>query len=374
MDRLSIQRLSAVLGLLYLLCSFAHASEPSPANCAVCRLALRTNFVWITLPAVREKQAVCVSCSKLETRCLICQMPVLTNYLTLDDGHLLCQTDARSAVLSQIDAERIFEEAKRDLLRIFSGFGHLPNRNITVSLVNSTKLASLFDTNHSWHGKSTLMGLTDTHLSPNQTFEHHIFLLQGLNPARLMAVTAHEYSHAWIHENIDPDRKIEAETVEGFCELVAHKLMTERHEELEQRVILDNAYSKGRLQTLLKAEADYRFYRIIDWIKTGTDAALSPTNTARVLALQQAAPEGPWAALPPPVQTPVADTLVLKGISLSNRRRFALVNNCTLAKNERARIRVGQTNVVVQCIDILQSSVILRVNNSLDATELFLKP
>jgi Zn-dependent peptidase ImmA (M78 family) len=39
----------------------------------------------------------------------------------------------------------------------------------------------------------------------------------------MASVAAHEYAHAWMHENIPPTRKLDPNAVEGFCELVATK-------------------------------------------------------------------------------------------------------------------------------------------------------
>jgi hypothetical protein len=88
----------------------------------------------------------------------------------------------------------------------------------------------------------------------DERFEHRIYLLSGLSRLRLAAVGAHEYTHAWLRENIAKDRQIDGDTVEGFCELVAYKLMVLRGEEREQKVIQANLYSRGQI-TLLQAEA-----------------------------------------------------------------------------------------------------------------------
>ena len=49
------------------------------------------------------------------------------------------------------------------------------------------------------------------------------------------------------------------------------------------------------------------------------------------------------------------------------------LNDTTLAKGDQAKVRVGSTNVVVQCLDITDTSVVLNVNKSTGRTELFLK-
>jgi hypothetical protein len=92
------------------------------------------------------------------------------------------------------------------------------------------------------------------------------------------------------------------------------------------------------------------------------DAKIDVADTTRVLAVKarEAAPLG-WQ---PQLATAVPDTLTLRGISGTANRRFALINDRTLTKNETAKVRVGNTNVIVRCLDISQHSVILDVNGS----------
>src|SRR5262245_41450369 len=186
------------------------------------------------------RQPACIACARIEERCFECGLPVKDNFLTLEGGQLLCPRDARHAVLSQRDGERIFEEAKRDLLRLFSGLGVAPNRNITFRLVDGLELQTLHQAERSWHDNTLTLGLTQTRFVQDGELAHTIYLLKGMSPSRLLAVCAHEYAHAWLHENLSHDRQIEADTVEGFCEVVAYKLMSQRNEEREKKVILAN--------------------------------------------------------------------------------------------------------------------------------------
>jgi Protein DA1 len=185
-------------------------------------------------------------------------------------------------------------------------------------------------------------------------------------------VSAHEFTHAWLHENIPATRRLEKDTIEGFCELVAYKLMTERREETQKRVILDNAYTRGQVHAFVQAENAHHFQTIIQWLKTGVDESLVETNGARVLATADEPP--PVFTWPPPLPRPTAvpGSLRLKGIAGSPARRFALINDTTLVKNEEARIRVGATNVTVRCLDIHPRSVVIQVQGSTRPTELFL--
>ena len=63
---------------------------------------------------------------------------------------------------------------------------------------------------------------------------------------------------------------------------------------------------------------------------------------------------------------------MLKGISGTGQHRFALINNTTLEPMEKGRVRVGQTNVVVRCLEIRNNSVVIQVNGTKEKKELFL--
>lgn len=340
-------------------------------KCAVCQQPLTGQFYLLSTPALAGKQPACASCAKIDTVCFGCGLPVKNNFLKMEDGRFLCERDARTAVLTQLDAQRVFEEAKRDLLRLFSGFGTSPNRNVTVHLVDGLELQRLYKKQRSWHDKALTVGLTQTRFVRDGELEHAIYVLKGMGPSRLMAVCAHEYAHAWLHENLSRDRQIEANTVEGFCEVVAYKLMTQRNEEAEKKLILANAYTRGQVDILLKAEDNFQFYRLVDWMRTGVDTKIEVADTSRVLVVK--AREAPALSWQRQVATSVPETLTLRGISGTPNRRFALINDRTLTKDEVAKVRVGNTNVTVRCLDISQDSVILQLNGSQEKTELRLK-
>src|ERR1051326_1927887 len=55
------------------------------------------------------------------------------------------------------------------------------------------------------------------------------------------------------------------------------------------------------------------------------------------------------------------------------RRQYALINNCTLQKNEEGKVRLGVTNVVVRCLEITQNSVVLQQRGSREKIQLSLR-
>lgn len=360
--------LRSIWSILWLVAAVRLAqAEPGPI-CVSCQQPVAGAFYKVRSPAWGEQQTVCAECVKLDTRCFLCNLPVKSNCLRLDDGRLLCPREAAAGIFSPADAARIFESTKRELVRLLAGAGAHPDRNCTLSLVDSRQLARLKHALPSIHDESRTLGLTHTRRLGPDRFEHAIYVVSGLGPARLAAVCAHEYAHAWLHENLPPDRALHRDTIEGFCELVAYKLMVERKEDVEQKVILANAYTAGQVELFVQAEDRFQFFRVIDWIKNGADASLVESNTSRLLHLESR-PE-PAVTWQPQVATPVPAALVLKGISGSARRRFALINDRTFEKNELGRVRVGVSNVTLRCLDIRDHSVVIQISGANDKTEL----
>ena len=103
-----------------------------------------------------------------------------------------------------------------------------------------------------------------------------------------MAVCAHEYTHAWMGENVNRERKLllDRDTVEGFCELMAYKYMESRQETFEMQNITKNNYTKGQIEVLIEADRKYGFDTVMDWIKSGEDNKLDMANLDRVRAVQ----------------------------------------------------------------------------------------
>jgi len=75
-----------------------------------------------------------------------------------------------------------------------------------------------------------------------------------------------------------------------------------------------------------------------------------------------------------PAGAPARHTdLVLKGISGAKDRRFALVNNQTLAKGDTAVVKLEDKSVKVRCLEIRERSVVLIVDGQTEPRELALR-
>ena len=173
---------------------------------------------------------------------------------------------------------------------------------------------------------------------------------------------------------------MEKNTQEGFCELIAYKYMESLHETDQMENIKKNNYTVGQILVLLEADNKYGFNTVMEWIKNGEDTTVSMANLDRIRALRDnrtspaIASTGSGliygAAITP---TPVPDTLVLKGISGSGARRFALINNTTFEAMEKSRVRVGQTSMSVTCVEIGKDSVTIQVDGQPEKKQLFLR-
>jgi hypothetical protein len=344
-------------------------------KCAACGKVVAGRFFLVVSPMFKEKQPVCESCSLLETTCFACDLPTGGVSTNLGDGRILCARDAAGAVFAQAEAERIFEEVRRDLIRILSGLGLGLKRRATILLIDGRHMQSLSPSQRALHDPNKTMGLTRTERATADELEHTIYLLNGLSRERLAAVAAHEYAHAWLFENLPEDRALRAGTVEGFCEWIAFKLMSEHGDDLQKRTILANLYARDQLQALLAAEESHGFYRVVEWIKRGADEWVNPADLGRVLTLKQSTNSAPGSASAwtPALSTRVPDTLQLKGISGRAPRRFALINDQTFSSDEKGRVRVGSSNVSLRCLEILDRSVIVQINGATQRVELFLR-
>jgi hypothetical protein len=346
--------------LLWLFITSTVFSATPETLCPICGNRLGTSAFLLTKRGHEEKVTVCADCGKLETTCYICGLPVKNKAMRLADGRLLCSDDAKQAVLTQDEAQKIFDDIKRDIQSMLSRHGVLPHHNIHLVLEAKARLDKTGGNLISAHDDRMLMGLTRSTSDESGKFEHTVSLLYGLTRERLMAVAAHEYGHAWLHENVR--RKLNQDAVEGFCEWIAYKVIVQRNAPYETKVLLESDYSQGQLQAFIAAEKEHAFYRLIQWVKSGVDPELDREHLERILVLREGNSEpAPALAFAPITPRAPMTNLVLKGLSGGKARRFALINDSTLTVNEQAKVRLGESNVVVHCLEIGSDSAIIQV-------------
>jgi hypothetical protein len=378
--RIHVNRKRWIIGsLLFLAITFAVQAQQWV--CAVCGKPIVGECRLIVDEITGETNKVCLDCAKLD-RCFACGMPVKDGATQLADGRILCARDAKDAVMSEDDAKEICKDTKNDLDRQFSRYMNFPDNNVEVSIVDKYHLENLFHAPGFHADGSSVYGATSSNPLPDGKLHHSIDLLSFLSRGRLMAVCAHEYTHTWMNENLKPARlsSLDRNTIEGFCELIAYKTMESQQNTLQMELIKRNTYTQGQVEVLLAADNQYGFNTVVEWMQNGEDSRLDLNNLDRVRAVQDTpytpikSPDAVWKVEPPPPPTPVPSTLVLKGISGTAQDRFALINNATFETMEKGRVRIGDTNILIRCLEIRDDSVIIQIEGSNEKKQLFLKP
>ena len=357
-------RLGLFLIWLVLLMNGITQRAAADVICYVCGNRAGLQVYLFTKRGQEEKVSVCASCAHLQTTCYICDLPVKNNFMRLVDGRLLCPDDTKTAILKDDEADKIFEDVKSELHSMLSRLGSLPSHNINVHLEAKARLDKTGNNLISAHDDRLLMGLTRTQLKDGK-YEHDIHLLYGLTRGRMIVVAAHEYAHTWLHENVT--RKLNAEAVEGFCDWIAYKLIAGKDPN-ETKTLLGSDYSRGQLQAFIAAEKEYDFYRVMQWVKHGVDPEVDAEAPERILVLRANAPAAPTElansspfGFIPTAPRAAPTNLVLKGLSGPKGRRLALINDATLQSNEQARVRLGSSNILVRCLQILDEAVVVQV-------------
>lgn len=361
-----------------LLCSLAAISFAATTKCHSCGQPIAGKFYWASDKAHGGKVEVCATCSKLESICFACSLPVKLDATELKDGRNLCPRCAKEAITDDEEARRICMETRDELDRSYSRFLALPTTNIVLLMVDRFTLESLFKSPGYARQCPSVFGATRSHdLSRGQQI-HSISLLSQLSRPRLEAVAAHEFAHAWLNETISTQRRagLAPDAIEGFCELIAYQLMVEHRQQFEQEAIKENPYTRGQLAAFLSAEQRHGFNAIVEWMRFGETEKLDPDDPdgIRAVTVKDRVTKAGSAPKTPVPAAPVARParLKLKGISGSPGRRFALINDQTFAVMENGRVPLAQTNLLIRCLDIRTNSVLILEVDSATTNELFL--
>lgn len=330
--------------LILLLFASALVSTAGETNysCVVCGKGPLTGRIWMS-----KWGAVCDDCYKLENRCSLCGLPIGKDYVKTGDGRFICKLDKPNAVLDASGAKEIFTDVRRELVELFgSGFA-LNFPEVTVNL---------FDVDY-WTEKGRGNGLhkfgfSSTRRAARGQFTHEVVMLSGRLRSELAATAAHEYTHLWINENCT--RKLDADTVEGICELAAYKLMESRLQPEQQRRILDNPYSHGEIKRLVAMEKENGIVHILNWVRNGT------AESFETMAL--AAPMKPPALVFTNVPPPLPETLRLGGLMLDGQNRRAIISGESFAPGETRTVKLQSRSVPVRCREIRRNDVVLEVD------------
>ncbi len=332
--------------------------------CAICGKPIYGGTVYIFTDEVTgQKEMVCSDCAKLP-RCSICGLPIKDGGVELPDGRWLCARDAKTVVLDPDEIQQTCSQVKDDLDRLFARFTSFPT-NVDVTVIDRIDVASMFNTKGNSSESPDLLGCIRPETVNDQT-RYKMSLLTGMPMAQLKETCAHEYSHAWVGENVPRERhaRLARDAEEGFCEMVGYLLMDSQNEEVEKKRVLQNHYTRGQIDLFIEAEQRYGFDEVLDWMKYGVAPRLEAGHVDELRDVRMP-PAGSADGSPvifnpinrpAPKPAPVPDTIKLEGILWGNRP-MAIINGRSFSANDLERVQLGETNVMIRCLVIQQKSV-----------------
>ena len=348
--------------------------------CAICGKEIQGTIYIATDKVTGEGKLVCSNCVTLPS-CFICGLPVKDGGVALPDGRHICARDARTAVLDIDGVLRVCAGVEDDLDRLFSRYTSFPT-NVDVSVIDRVDVDTMFDTVGHTFESPDVLGWTQTKTNSGQ-IRYQIDLLTGLPLADLKATCAHEFSHTWAAENVPRERhaRLGRDAEEGFCEMVSYLLMDSQGEQVEEKRVLENHYTRGQVELFIEAEKRYGFDQVLDWMKYGETAQLEsghldelrdvkmPVETSiavRPIVVKPVAASGSTnvnfktadttANTNPPAPVSGPATIKLQGILWGNNP-MAIVNGRLFFANDKFNVKIGTNNVVIRCLAIQKNSV-----------------
>jgi Protein DA1 len=344
--------------------------------CAICGKPI-TGTVYIATDKVTgERKIICSDCAKLP-ECYICGMPVKEGGVELADGRYLCARDSKTVVLNADEAGRICNQVEDELNHLFSRYTSFPT-NVDVTVIDRIDVDSMFHPPGNDFESPNLLGCIQPMTVDGET-RYKMRVMTGLPLAELKETCAHEYSHAWVGENVNRARRgLGRDAEEGFCELVGYLLMDSQQEESEKKRVLQNRYTRGQIDLFIEAEQRYGFDQVLDWMKYGTTPQLEAGHLQdlrdlNVPAAELAAshPVNHPAHLNSTPAIPVPAAITLQGI-LWGSAPTAIINGHSFEVNDVSKVKFGETNVTLRCVAIQPSSVFVQNVSSGQEQELHL--
>jgi hypothetical protein len=348
--------------LIAILVGFGLAGQLAFADvCAICGKPITGTAYIVTDEVTGEKKIVCSDCVKLP-RCYICGLPVKDGGVQLADGRYLCVRDSKTVVLKADEAAQICDQVKDDLDHLFSRYTSFPN-SVDVTVIDRIDVDSMFHPGGNDFESPNLLGCIQP-VTENGAKRYKMRLMTGLPLAELKETCAHEYSHAWVGENVNrAQRGLGRDAEEGFCELVGYLLMDSQSEELEKKRILENRYTRGQIDLFIEAERRYGFDQILDWMKYGTDSQLEPGHLEKLRDVN--IPAASTTVQPvarnqiKTASAPAPATIKLQGIMWGSAPT-AIINGRSFGVNDVNKVRFGETNVTIRCLAIQPRSVFIQ--------------
>ncbi len=371
----SISGRAAIIVLILLAGGFRApgADQPnrSPSHCDLCLKA----FIEVALRShdavTGETKVICHRCNKLDHFCYACGMPILKNWVSLEDGRHYCARDASTAVLDTNAVLRIARETDAALRRQFQDVLEFPDETtIERRVIDRIEYRKWYRLPGQDYQCPNLLGVYEP--QTNGVAPHRIHVLSGLTAGETRATYAHELTHAWFEEHVPAKRNLDQLAEEGFCELIAYMHATQAGEVRAQQLIITNGYTRGQFALFRRAQETYNLPTILDWLKFGGESLLDgadldmvrraepPPRTSPQLYIRYVTLED--AASPKPESIP--EVLELKAIVGTAQRRTALVNGRAFLIGESGKVRRGEEWVNLRCLEITGSTAAFEVVDS----------
>jgi hypothetical protein len=351
--------------------------------CIVCGKPIDGTYYLVTDQVLGTNRMVCANCIKAP-RCFICGLPVTADGIALSDGRHLCARDGKTAVIRADDARRIADEVIDSLNKLFSRFTSFPT-NVDVTVLDRIDLDKMFQPGGYEFESPNVLGCIS--VKTNAGARHYSMrLLSGLPLAELKATAAHEYTHAWVGENVPAERRdrLSPDAEEGFCELVAYLLMNSQHEEVQKDFILKNHYTRGQVGVFIATEQHYGFNEILDWMRQGESPALEEAHLEKIRNINTVSTPVPASGTGGPASPPnLADAgfisatrsapapggIKLQGILWGNPPA-AIINGQMVHANDNFKLKIGPKEMDLRCIEIRKNSVRIENTNTREQGEL----
>lgn len=354
-----------LFSLAILLAYFA-ASGLAQNVCDICGLPLTPQFFMVTDQVSGQQKYVCSRCIGLP-RCFICGLPVKNGGEQLSDGRWLCARDSQTAVMDVDTARQTAAEVHDELDVLFARDTSFPT-NVNINVIDRVDVDSMFQPTGNSFESPNLLGCIRP-VMENGKKHYEMSLLTGLPLVQLKATAAHEFSHAWVGENVSPQRHagIARDAEEGFCELVSYLLMDSEGEEGEKGFILRNHYTRGQVQLFIDAEQQYGFEQILDWMRYGESSRLEEGHPEEVRDIN--VPPGVTVASPAlyaakttvPVQP--ASAIELQGI-LWGTPPAAIINGKTVFPDDQLSVNIAGRETAIRCLEIHTNYISIEYTDS----------
>lgn len=331
--------------------------------CDLCGQGFEGAIYSVTDQVEQSRKWMCGRCAQ-SSACFICGVPARSDYLALSDGRIACKRDKEGLVLDEEDAVRLCREVDGTLAALLGRFTEFPRTNVHLRLADRMDVRALVGVAGHDVTCPNLLGYMMTLQKPAH-LHHDVRLLIGLQKGVLQATYAHELAHAWVNENVSKARRLvlHPDALEGFCELIGFLVAQAYGDRQAINHILNNEYTRGQVLLFIEAERRYGLADVLDWVRFGHTTRLreDALHEVRDVALPGAPPPRPVAEVLfiPSGTASAPATLEVTSITIGPRTSVATINGRSFELNERRRVPLGGTNLLIRCVAIEPDAVMV---------------